>query len=131
MEINIEKPFRLHLDVVETDEHVPSMRAQVIIEVRQFGHSLEYRGSLWFDCAVWDAFSERLNSIGEEQAVLVDMGNHFALRLNAIDGQPKIVWEMKKVDVTGGIATATFQSPIDEDTLAHVKNQFMHFVRWW
>ncbi|KWZ31274.1 hypothetical protein [Burkholderia anthina] len=128
MEIKIEKPFRLHLDVVEADEHVPSMRMQVVIDVQQFGHRLEYRGSAWFDCSVWDTF---VSDIGGGEAELVDMGGHFTLRLGEVSEKPEISWEMKKADVTGAIATAAFRAPIDEDALAHVKDQFMQFDRWW
>lgn len=131
MEIKIEKPFRLHLDVVETDEHVPSMRTQVVLDVHQFGHSLEYQGSVWFDCSVWDTFVAGLNGISEGEAELVDMGGYFTLRLGVVSGKPVVSWEMKKADVTGAVATAAFRSPIDEDALAHLKNQFKQFNRWW
>jgi hypothetical protein len=131
MEIKIEKPFCLCLDVVEADEHVPSMRMQVMIDVQQFGHRLEYHGNVWFDCAVWDAFVAVLNSIGKGEAKLVDMGGHFTLWLGEVSGKSVISWELKKADVTGAITTAAFRSPIDEDTLAHVKEQFMQFDRWW
>ena len=131
MEIKIEKPFCLYLDVAETDEHVPSMRMQVVIAVQQFGHSLEYRGNVWFDCSVWDTFVTGLNGVGEGVAQLVDMGGHFTLWLGAVSGTPVISWEMRKAGVTGAVATASFRSPIDEDTLAHVKNQFTQFDRWW
>jgi hypothetical protein len=131
MEIKIEKPFCLHLDVVATDENVPSMRMQVMIDVHQFGHRLEYRGSVWFDCSVWDAFVASLNGIDEGKSELMDMGGHFTLWLRVVSGKPVVSWEMKKADLTGVIATAAFHSPIDEDTLAHIKNQFTQFERWW
>ncbi|MHA6909976.1 hypothetical protein ACQUJS_16335 [Ralstonia pseudosolanacearum] len=131
MEIRIEKPFRLYIDVVETDEHVPSMRIQATIEVRQFGHVLEYHGNLWFDCSVWDVFVAGLSSIDTAEASLFDMGGHFVLRLSAVSGKPEISWEMKKTAVTGAVASAAFQSSIDADTVAHVKRQFAQFESWW
>ncbi|KVM72542.1 hypothetical protein [Burkholderia ubonensis] len=131
MEIKIEKPFRLRLDVVETDEHVPSMRMQVMIDVQQFGHRLEYRGNVWIDCSAWDTFVAGLNAIGEGKAELVDMGGHFTLWLEVVSEKSTISWEMRKADITGAVAAAAFCSPIDEDTLAHLKNQFAQFDRWW
>ncbi|AXW21867.1 MULTISPECIES: hypothetical protein [Ralstonia solanacearum species complex] len=74
MEIRIEKPFFLHLDCVEIDENVPSMRMQAVIEVQLFGHILKYHCSLWFDCSVWGAFVASLDSIDMAEASLVDMG---------------------------------------------------------
>ncbi|WP_197342684.1 hypothetical protein [Ralstonia solanacearum] len=131
MEICIEKPFRLRLDVVETDEHVPSMRMQAAIEVRQFGHAFEYHGSLWFDCSIWDAFVAGLSSLDTEEACLVDMAGYFALRLRAISEKLEISCEIKKVALTGVVATAAFLSPIDEDTFSHIRRQFAQFESWW
>jgi hypothetical protein len=131
MKTKIEKPFRLHLDLVDTDEHVPSMRMQVVIDVQQFGHRLEYRGNMWFDCTIWDTFVAGLNDIGEDKIELVDMGGHFTLSVGAVSRKLMMSCEVKKADVTGAVATAAFRAPIDEDTLAHVKNQFMQFDRWW
>ncbi|MHA6881648.1 hypothetical protein [Ralstonia pseudosolanacearum] len=131
MEIRIEKPFRLYIDVIETDEHVPSMRIQVEIEVRQFGHSLEYHGSLWFDCSVWDAFVAGLSSIDTAETSLFDMGGHFVLRLSAVSGKPEISWEVKKAALTGAVATAEFRSPIDEDAVECVRRQFKQLNPWW
>jgi hypothetical protein len=131
MEIKIEKPFCLKLDVIEIDEHVPSMRMHVTIDVHQVGHGFEYRGDVWFDCSVWDLFVTGLKSIGEWEAQLVDMGGDFTLWVEAGAERLEISWEMNKTDVTGATAAATFRAPIDEDTLAHVKNQFMQFDTWW
>ncbi|AXW55678.1 hypothetical protein QN078_25200 [Ralstonia nicotianae] len=131
MEIRIEKPFFLHLDCVEIDENVPSMRMQAVIEVQLFGHILKYHCSLWFDCSVWGAFVASLDSIDMAEASLVDMGGHFVLRLSAISGKPEILWEVKKAAVSGAVATAAFRSQIDEDTLAHVRRQFTQFESWW
>jgi hypothetical protein len=131
MQIKIEKPLQLHLDIVETDEHVPSMRIQAEVEVTQFGHKLEYHGSLWFDCSVWDTFVASLNSIDATEANLTDMGGHFILRISTLSEKPEISWEIKKVGVTRASLMATFHSPIDPDTLAHVKHQFTQFEAWW
>jgi hypothetical protein len=131
MEIKIEKPFTLYLIVVGVDKHIPSMKADVVVEVQQFGHKLECRGSFWFDCGVWDAFVKDLYGISANEANLVDMGGHFALQVAPSLGNHEIAWEMKKVDVMGGIATASFRSPIDDDARSHVTGQFMAFDRWW
>jgi hypothetical protein len=131
MEINIEKPLRLCLDVVEVDEHVPSIRMQVMVEVQQFEHRLEYRGNVWFDCSVWNRFLTGLNNIDERGTELIDMAGHFTLWLGAESGRTTILWRMKKKDTTGAIATADFRASIDEDAFAHVKSQFMQFERWW
>ena len=131
MIINIEKPLRLCLGVVETDEHVPSMRMQIAVDVQQFGHKLAYRGNAWFDCATWDTFVQGLAGPDTTKISLVDMGDHFTLTLGVVSGCLELAWEMKKRDTSGAITTATFRSPIDADTFAHVTLQFKEFERWW
>lgn len=131
MIINIEKPLRLFLEVVETEEHVPSMKMQITADVIQFGHELTYRGTTWIACAAWDAFVHGLAESGTSEVALVDMGNHFTLMLGNANGSLELVWEMKKRDASGCVSTASFRAPIDPDTYAHVALQFREFERWW
>lgn len=131
MEVRIERPFHLKLDVIEIDEHVPSMKADVSIHVAQFGQSLEYRGYLWLECACWDTFVSDLSRIDETQAKLTDMGRSFVLAVGTCAGKLDVSWEMKKVAVDGSVTTAACHFPADPDTLAHVKRQFLEFPKWW
>lgn len=131
MEIRIEKPFRLSFDVVETDEHVPSMRMQVSAEIQQFGQDISYHSSLWFACAGWDEFVSRLNDLDAAEASLVDMNNYFVLRLAKSAGIPEMSWEIKRTGLDGATVTAAFSSRIDEDTMAHIKSQIEQFPVWW
>ncbi|WP_145997187.1 MULTISPECIES: hypothetical protein [Ralstonia] len=131
MELKLEIPLRLHLDVCEVDEHLPSMRVLVAAEVQQARHTLVYRGSLWFDCSSWDAFVSRLTCIEEEAAELADMGGHFVLRIGIESGTPQISWKFESCDMTGKASMAACRSHIDADEFAHVRRQFTQFQRWW
>ncbi|WP_134167098.1 hypothetical protein [Paraburkholderia caballeronis] len=131
MEIRIEKPFRLSFDVVETDEHVPSMRMQVSAEIQQFGQDISCHGNLWFACAAWDEFVSKLNDLDAVEASLADMNNNFILRLGKSSGAPEISWEIKRSGLDGATVTAAFRSKIDEDTMAHIKSQIEQFPVWW
>lgn len=131
MVINIERPFRLCLDVVETDEHVPSMKMKITADVQQFGHRLTYSGCVWFDCTVWDMFVRGFAELDVAEISLVDMGEQFTLKLGTTSGRLELDWEMKKRDASGAVTAATFRSPIDADALAHVEHQFKEFGRWW
>lgn len=131
MEVEIERPFYLKLDVIETDEHVPSMKADVSVRVQQFGQSLEYRGYAWFECACWDTFVSDLSHIYETQAKLTDIEGSFVLAVGICAGKLDVSWEMKKVAVDGSVATAACHFPADPDTLAHVERQFIEFSKWW
>jgi hypothetical protein len=128
MEMRIEKPFRLYLNVVETDGNIPSVRTEMAIEVVLFGQRLEYQGGLWFDCSVLNAFVGGMKSKDAGGVQLVDMGGYFSLRVTAAAGKPEISWELTKKDMAGAVVTAAFRAPIDEDTLAHVRNHFVQFV---
>jgi len=131
MEVKIDRPFHLKLNVIATDEHVPSMKADVSVRVQQFGYSLEYHGSLWFECACWDEFVSDLSRIDKTQAKLTDMDGGFVLSLGACSGKPEVSWEMKKIAMDGSVTTAVCRFLADPDTLAHVKRQFTEFPRWW
>ena len=42
LEIKFEQPFSFRMDVVETDDHLPSMRVETKIIITQFQHSFSY-----------------------------------------------------------------------------------------
>jgi hypothetical protein len=131
MELKLERPLRLHLDVCEVDEHLPSMRMLVSADVHQLGHTLAYQGALWFDCSMWDAFVLRLTSIEDRAAELADMGGHFLLRIGIDSGTPQISWKFENVDIGGTVGTIACRSYMNADDLAHVRGQITQFDRWW
>ena len=131
MELKLERPFHLHLDVLETDDRIPSMQMRVSARMQQFEHRCDYQGSLWFDCSVWDTFASGLSSIEENATELVDMGGHFVLRLGLESGAPLISWRLEHADMSGAVCVLAYRSLIDPDDLAYVKRQFMQFDRWW
>lgn len=131
MEIKIEKPFLMQLDVIETDDNIPSMKANVSIHVQQFLHVLEYQGSMWFDCASWDEFVSSLRRIGDTQARLTDMEGYLSLLLEARSEKREISWEMTKKDGEGNMVTAACRYHVDTETWADTKQQFTDFHRWW
>lgn len=131
MELKLKRPFHLHLDVLETDDRIPSMHMRVSVGMQQFGHRFDYRGSLWFDCYVWDAFASGLASIEETAAELVDMGGRFVLRLGLESGASLISLRLEHVDMSGAVCVLAHRSLIDLDDLAYVRRQFTQFDRWW
>ncbi|WDD93024.1 hypothetical protein Bsp3421_003069 [Burkholderia sp. FERM BP-3421] len=131
MNIRIDRPFFLNLDVIETDDYVPSMKMEISVELQQFGSRIDYRGALWFNCSSWDEFVLGLNNIDTADAVFFDMSGYFVLRIRTVSGKPEISWEVKRSDIEGATATVAFRSPIDEDILAHVKRQVEQFPVWW
>ena len=132
MKIEIKQPIALCLEVVETDDHVPSMCVQVEIVVAQFQHTCRYDGSFWIECANWDSFVQSLRAPTEEGVALRDMNECFLLAIQKIDGCLSLVLEFAKSDVGGSRQMKfAFTSAIDDDALAKIKDEFLEFPAWW
>jgi len=131
LEIKFEQPFSLHMEVVETDDHVPSMRVETKIIIAQFQNTLSYQGTFWLECATWNSFVNALNDPLQD-AVLKDMSDYFVLAIHERDGKMVLSWEFKKADACGAKKTAiVFSAEIDDDMLGKIKREFIEFPVWW
>ncbi len=131
MEIKFEQPLSLHMEVIETDDHVPSMRVEVKVVVTQFQHAFQYEGAFWIACENWDAFKVALCSF-EGKAVLQDMNGYFVLGVHQDSNGLFLSWDFTKDDLDGGKKTkVAFSSRIDDDVLGKIKNEFLEFPSWW
>ncbi|MFN3295559.1 hypothetical protein [Caldimonas sp.] len=129
--IKLEQPFSLLMEVVETDDHVPSMRVETKITITQFQHMLSYQGSFWIECANWSSFSNALNNSSLD-ATLKDMNDHFVLAISENKDKKILYWEFKKTDAGGGKKTIiAFSAEVDDDMLAKIKREFAEFPAWW
>jgi hypothetical protein len=132
MEIKIEQPIALHLEVFETDDQVPSMHMNAQIVVSQFQHTCRYDGTFWIACASWDGFTDSLRASSWREAVLRDMSGYFILALRRTNEAMRLVWEFAKTDVGNDRRmNAMFSSAIDDDMLGKIKNEFLSFPVWW
>lgn len=132
MEIKIEQPITLHLEVFETDDHVPSMHMSAQIVVSQFQHTCRYDGTFWIECASWDGFVDSLRAPSWREAVLRDMSGYFMLALRRTNEAALFVWEFAKMDVGNDRRmNVMFSSEIDDDMLGKIKNEFLDFPVWW
>lgn len=132
MKIEFEQPLGLSLEVIETDEHVPSMRVNVQIVVAQFQNISKYEGTFWIECATWDSFVKSLHGPFEEAAVLQDISECFEIALQKMDGHLTFKWEFAKEDMGGNRQLKiAFTSTIDDDVLSRIKNEFLEFPAWW
>jgi len=132
MEIKIEQPITLHLEVFETDDHVPSMHVNAQIVVSQFQHTCRYNGAFWIECASWDKFTDSLRTSSCREAVLRDMSGYFMLALRRTDEAVLFVWEFAKTDIgSDRRMNVMFSSKIDDDMFGKIKNEFLNFPVWW
>ena len=132
MKIEFEQPIGLLLEVIETDEHVPSMRVNVRIVVAQFQHTSKYEGTFWIECPTWDNFVKSLHGPFEDAVALRDISGCFVIALQKIDGHLTFTWGFAKADVGGNRQMKiTFTSAIDDDVLSRIRNEFLEFPAWW
>lgn len=52
MDIEITNPVNIKLDVIELDEHVPSLKFSVSILVEKFGYKAEVNTHFWIELSV-------------------------------------------------------------------------------
>lgn len=132
MEIKIERPIALHLEVFETDDYVPSMHVNAKITVSQFQHTCQYEGAFWIECASWDRFLNSFRASSWEDAVLQDMSGYFTLALRRADEALHFFWEFAKKDVGNDRQMrVVFSSKIDDDIFGEIKKQVLDFPIWW
>ncbi len=131
LEIKFEQPFSLRMEVMETDDHVPSMRVATTIVITQFQHIFTYQGAFWLECASWSDFADALDDSSRDP-VLKDMGEHFVLSIRKIQEKKIISWEFTKTDINGAKkTTVAFSAEIDDDMLGRIKREFTEFPAWW
>lgn len=132
MKIEIKQPIVLSLEVVETDDHVPSMRVQVQIVVEQFQHTCRYDGAFWIECANWDGFVQSLWAPKLEGVALRDMSGCFIFAVQEKDAIFSLVLEFEKSDLGRNRQMKfAFTSAIDDDLLAKIRDEFLEFPAWW
>ncbi|MGE8451924.1 MAG: hypothetical protein ACN6OP_15135 [Pseudomonadales bacterium] len=132
MQIEIKRPLEFLLEVLETDDHVPSMRVQIRIVVAQFLQTYRYDGSCWIECKTWDSFVQSLLVPTVEGATLHSMSEEFKLRVLQSKGRPIINLELAKSDVgSSRQMKLAFEAAIDDDAFSKIRDEFVNFPIWW
>lgn len=132
MKIEFEQPLSLALEVIETDQHIPSMRVNVKVVVAQFQNISKYEGTFWIECMIWDGFVKSLHGPFEEAVALRDINGCFLISLQKIDKHLNFVWEFAKTDVRGDRQMKiAFTSAIDDEVLSRIRSEFLECPVWW
>jgi hypothetical protein len=120
------------MEVVETDDRLPSMRVETEISVSQFQHTLSYKGAFWIECGAWSRFAKALGSLPKGSAMLADMSGYFTLKLYEQAGKLRLSWAFRKEDVAGAMtAMSTVSAEMDDSMLARMRSEFSDFPVWW
>ena len=132
MDIQFENPFKFQLEVLETDDHVPSLRTSVRVIIEQFQHKLQSEGTFWIECVVWDRFVQALRTPSADAVSLHDMSENFMLSVQNTEQGLVLEWKLVKADIGGKRhITVNLVAAIDEEILARIRQPFDDFPVWW
>ncbi len=133
-EINIHKPLRLVIDLIEVDEYLPSFKCKVDIVIDHPTGFFRYNANdLWIECSNWDIFNEGLiNLISTEKFSIQDMSEQFIISIEP-NGSSGYLFELTcgEPDIGQGISFLRFKKTVDSDELSQLMNSFRDFPKWW
>lgn len=127
MDIEISSPINITLDVVELDEHVPSLKFSIKIQVKKFSYSSEVSSQLWIECQCFDSFIESMRM--GDIAILKDMNSFFELRVNPVQGW--LEWSCAKEDLEGNITSTQGKEKMTDESKHALYEAFNNYPKWW
>ncbi|WP_168386392.1 hypothetical protein [Erwinia amylovora] len=127
MDIEISNPINITLDVVELDEHLPSMKFNIAIRVNKFGYSSDVNSDLWVECQCFDLFIDNMRK--GNTAVLKDMNGFFELQVNP--AQNWLEWSCSKEDLDGYITSAKGREKLTDASKCVIYEAFNDYPKWW
>ncbi|EGB0711122.1 hypothetical protein H6X95_004067 [Salmonella enterica] len=127
MDIQISSPINITLDVVELDEHVPSLKFNITIQVKKFNYSSEVNSQLWIECQCFDAFIDSMRR--SDIAVLKDMNGSFELRVNSVQGC--LEWLCAREDLEGNIISVQGKEKLTDQSKYILYEAFNNYPKWW
>src|SRR6202000_2279313 len=96
MEIEIKQPVEIKMQLIETDDRLPSMKFKVDVFIKHPTGIASYTASdIWIDCAQWDKFVTDLSKLhisSHETALLKSLSEYFCIKVNA--SNEKILFEL-------------------------------------
>jgi hypothetical protein len=134
MDIQFNEPFEFQLDVVEVDDHVPSLRANVHINMEIGKSKLAYDDCIWLECEVWDRFLKALRTPSIDPVALHDMDEQFALSIHRSEEGVILTWSLSDPNgfcICLQSMTALFTSVISEEAHRKIREVFEDFPAWW
>ena len=128
MDIEIDNPIYMTLDVMELDEHLPSMKFNVHIQAKKFGgYKLDINALAWIECQCFDDFIIKMQK--GEVALLKDMNSNFELQIDPIRGC--IEWYLLKEDLDGYITSAKGCEKLTDESKSAFYDAFNNYPKWW
>lgn len=133
--IEISRPIKISMEVVEIDNYLPSIKMAVGIELTHPTGTFSYNANdLWFECSSWDNFTLSLKSMTSGSnciASLKSMSDAFSIVISFKNRGMIFSLESEEVNIGGGKTILSYQSEIDDDLLGFIRTQFADFEKWW
>jgi len=127
MDIEINHPVIIALDVIDLDDHIPSINFNVVIKVHKFSYDLVVNSNLWIECKCLDEFIENMRY--GNIAHLKGMRGGFELIINS--SQNYLEWVCEKEDLEGNIAESKGREKLNDDSMASIYEAFNAYPKWW
>ncbi|TDB59474.1 hypothetical protein [Photorhabdus khanii] len=127
MDIEVNSPINITLDMMEVDEHLPSIKFDIMIRVKKFSYSLEANSQVWVECQVFDMFIDSIRK--DNIATLSDMNGLFELKLDPVQGCLK--WSCSKEDLDSYITLAKGEEKLTDELKWLLYKAFNDYPRWW
>ncbi|WJZ79344.1 hypothetical protein [Paraburkholderia sabiae] len=131
MRIALQVPSRIDIDVVETDDRLPSMCCNVTIEANQFLQRLHFRDRAWISCSTWDSFVKGLTVDDCTNPELFDIERRLVLRVLKSTAGFQVSFEGRRTHSNGVIGKMAILAPLHREEFAVVARKFADFERWW
>ncbi|ATM95621.1 Uncharacterised protein [Yersinia frederiksenii] len=127
MDIEITSPISIALDVIELDEHIPSLKFNLVIQVNKFSYSLKVSTQAWLECKCFDAFIDNMRN--DDIAHLKDMNGCFELILNPVLGW--LEWSCAKEDLHGYVSVSKGREKLTDEAKSAIYTAFNNYPKWW
>lgn len=127
MDIEITSPISITLDVIELDEHIPSLKFNLAIQVNKFNYSLSVASQLWLECQCFDEFIDNIRN--EDIAHLKDMNGGFEFILNPVLGW--LEWSCAKEDLDGYVTVSKGREKLTDEAKSAIYAAFNNYPKWW
>jgi len=105
--ISIKKPIALNMDVVEIDEHLPSIKMIVELNIEHPTGKIFYQANdIWFDCSEWDDSAlalKQLSGSNNSKACLENLSDNFIIVFTKDNNIIKLDLPFWKITVAKGL----------------------------
>lgn len=130
MDIKISTPIQVTLELLESDDRLPSVKFRFGLETSRMANSLHCSGEIWITCSAFDCFlNGLLGDEGSSRLASIDEGFLFEILKN--DDGSLLRWSWR-LDGSFSFSMRSYvEMPIDDDEISVIRNIFDSFPKWW